>query len=120
MKLLTRKYIVMVWTATEKDVLEQYPSTALICKKGIVITSPIAVGMELGVHCPGIQAIALLYMFIDSQTDGAQSKDYVEIRLRTSEMKVNDNNSGWKGQVRHKAEIVWDKREQPQVVPGAI
>lgn len=110
-KFFTRKYIVMVWTGIEMDIPKQYTTTALMCRKRTTITSPIGVGKNLGAHFLGILAIARLYIFTDSQTNGVRSKDHVEIRLRTSETKVNDNNSSWKGQGRHQAEIVWDKRE---------
>lgn len=43
------------------DIPKQYTSTALMCWKGITITSPIAVGMELEAHCLGILAIAKMF-----------------------------------------------------------
>lgn len=75
------------------DIPKQYTTTALMCRKRIAITSPIGVGKNLGGYFLGILAIALLYIFTDSKTDAVRSKDHVEIRLKTSETKVNDNNS---------------------------
>lgn len=72
------------------DIPKQYTTTALMCRKRIAVTSPIGVGKELGAYCPQYPGYCTSIHFY-SQTDGAKSKDHVEIRLRTSEMKMNDS-----------------------------
>lgn len=54
------------------DIPKQYTSTALTCRKGIAITSPIAVGKELGAHCLRILAIALLDAYRQSNKWGKE------------------------------------------------